>query len=148
MQKKNLVSDTFICLNCTYHRAERCKFAIISHPDDCLSSVSDYNFVVTFLFSYSVEVLGLPRSAGSQWAGIQFSVSLSDRCSLCLSILVLHLPVAVAGVSTVRSFELGSFLGASRKEQEKGRKNLPVLEVSQCLWASERVYFCIFLCPC
>lgn len=23
--KKNLVSDTFICLNCTYHRAERCK---------------------------------------------------------------------------------------------------------------------------
>lgn len=89
--------------------------AIVSHPDECLGSVPDYSFVVTFLFSCCIELLGLVSSStGSPRVAIPFSVSFSDLCCLCLSILVLHLPLWLLEVHTVGSFELGSFLESSR----------------------------------
>lgn len=113
-----------------------------SHPDDRLDSVPEYKFVATSLFyCWAARVpkkCWQPRN--SLFSSLIFAVCASaywfftsQRCS------------EIAGIYTVSSFEFGSSLESSRKVEEKGIKNLPLLGVSQ--WASESIYFCFFLYP-
>lgn len=76
-------------------------------------------------FPCCADLLGLSKiSVGSVGVGREFCVSFSDLCCLCLGILALHLPVPVAGVFPLSSFDFGSCLVDSRKAEEKGKKNM------------------------